>query len=427
MTGHLDQEEVPNPVPINGDLMKVFEHQAVPGADDVFWWGRANPGYKVVTSAAFNYDKPIAMAETYSAYEKVDESILLKAAMDQFALGINVQFPTAGIETRATNVPELNRFTGRMSYLLQGGRHVADVAVLYPIASLQACYEFKEPFSRPDGSLESAEPDPGVNWSYGYEGGVPPPEIDYLDVGARLFFGLRLDYTFLHPEVLERRCLIRDDRLVLDNEVNREEYRVLIVPGGDTLHVATARKIRAFYEHGGAIMATSRLPFRSAEFGRDREVREATRAVFGASAPVAPPKGYDMVGNDAGGRAYFLPSPDVELLDAVLRQVIPVRDVEFREPMWPLKQGRAYEGALTYIHKVRADRDVYFFANSSDRRVDTEVVLRGEHALQVWDPHTGAVGTCQAKRGEVAGTKVTTLRLVLPPVSSLFYVEEARR
>ena len=381
----------------------------------------------MVTSAAFNYDKPVTMAETYAAYEKVDESILLKVAMDQFALGINFQFPTAGIETRATNVPELNQFTGRLSYMLQGGRHVADVAVLYPIASLQACYKFAEPLTRPDGSLGSAEANPWDNWQYGYKGGVPPPEIDYMDVGERLFFGLRVDYTYLHPEVLEGRCVIRDGRLVLENAENREEYRVLIVPGGDTLHVATARKVRALYENGGTVVATSLLPFRSAEFGRDREVRETMEAVFGASTLVVTSDGYQMVRNDAGGRAYFLPAPELRLLDAVLRQVIPVRDVEFREPMWPVLQDRAYEGALSYIHKVRAARDIYFFANSSDRAVDTEVVLRGEHTLRTWDPHTGALTSCQATHTTIGGAKVTTLRLVLPPVSSLLYVEEPRR
>jgi len=72
-TGHLDQEEAVNPVPINGDLMKVFEHQDIPGHDDIFFLGRSNRGYKVVTSAAFNYDKPVVMAETYAAYTKLDD------------------------------------------------------------------------------------------------------------------------------------------------------------------------------------------------------------------------------------------------------------------------------------------------------------------------------------------------------------------
>ena len=38
----------------------------------------------------------------------------------------------------------------------------------------------------------------------------------------------------------------------------------------------------------------------------------------------------------------------------------------------------AYNGALTYIHKVKNGRDIYFFANSSEKPVDTKVVLRGE-------------------------------------------------
>ena len=40
------------------------------------------------------------------------------------------------------SAPELNDYVGRLSYLLQHGRHVADVAVLYPIGSLQASYRF---------------------------------------------------------------------------------------------------------------------------------------------------------------------------------------------------------------------------------------------------------------------------------------------
>lgn len=36
----------------------------------------------------------------------------------------------------------MNDYVGRLSYMLQHGRHVADVAVVYPIASLEAWYNF---------------------------------------------------------------------------------------------------------------------------------------------------------------------------------------------------------------------------------------------------------------------------------------------
>lgn len=434
LTGHLDQEEVPNPTPINGDLMKMFEHQDVPGADDIFIWGRSNRGYKVVTSAAFNYDKPVMMTETYAAYRKIDEKILFQVAMDQYAMGVNFQVPTAGIERRARNVPDLNRYVGRMSYLLQGGRHVADVAVLYPIASLQGCYQFQTRGRQ--GERHAGRKLDGVavseNWHYAYTGGILPPEIDYMDVGEALYRGLRVDYTYLHPEVLESRCVIAGNQLVLNNKTNREEYGVLIVPGGDTLRVATANAVRDFYRQGGTVIATSRVAFRSAEPGRDPEVRQAMSDLFGLPAdalvknqiPTDSGRGYMMRRNPAGGRVLFVPKAEPALLETALKEVLPVRDVEFGEGMWPLKTGEAYDGALTYIHKVKHGRDVYFFANSSERPVATEVVLRGHKELGIWNPHTGERQPARYTHAESGGSPVTRVKLTLPAVSSLFYVQE---
>ncbi|MCL4488966.1 MAG: hypothetical protein M1570_12660 [Chloroflexi bacterium] len=435
--GHMDQEEVRNPVPVNGDLMKVFEDQDVPGADDIAFFGRANTGYKVVTSAAFNYDKPVIMAETYAAYATINEKNIFQVAMDQYAMGINFQVPWSGIDRRAKNVPDLNRYVGRLSYILQHGRHVADVAVLYPIASLQACYQFS-----PDPSPEEWTPDltshdlrkmQGPAWEYAYKGGNPPPEIDYMDIGETLFRGMRVDYTYLHPEVLETKCTAAGGKLTLNNKENREQYRVLIVPGGTTLRAATARKVRDFYQSGGIVIATSRLAFESAEAGRNAEVRQAIAQVFGLTpdgvargeVPVDSATGYYATHNRAGGRAYFLPKPDAALLTAVLKEALPTRDVEIQEGAWPIGKGTAFKGALTYIHKVKDGRDIYFFANSSAARaVDTTVLLRGSHKLRIWNPHTGEQQRAEFTRARSGGSDVTVVRLALPPVTSLFYIEE---
>ena len=449
-SGHMDQEEIPNPVPTNGDLMKVFEHQDVPGSDDVFWYGRSNRAYKIVTSAAFNYDKPTVMSETYAAYNPINDTIAFKQAMDQFAMGVSFQVPSGGMARRLKDVGALNRYTGRLSYMLEHGRHVADVAVLYPIASLQACYNFTpdpEPkdwtpayaaaLGLPKPPLGDAEyaallKQHGPSWLYAYMGGIVPPEIDYQDVGEALYRSLRIDYTYLHPEVLEGRCEVNQKRLVLNNKENREEYRVLIIPGGNTLSAAAAKKVGEFYQNGGTVVATRRLPYLSAEFGRDKEVQRVVSDMFGipSNALVAgtvhtdQKRGYLVRTNKAGGRAFFLPRGEPELLNAVLKQVLPVRDVDIREAIWPLKEGREYDGALTYIHKVKNGRDIYFFANSSERQVDTKVVLRGKKDLSIWNPHTGAREQAQATLAKAGGGEVTVVRLVLSPVSSLFYVQE---
>jgi hypothetical protein len=209
----------------------------------------------VVTSAAFNYDKPVVMAETYAAYSKLDDRTVFQTAMDQYAMGINLQIPWVGIN-QVKDVAALNDYVGRLSYLLQHGRHVADVAALYPIAALQACYTFaggqvpENVKSETDRSVTKLAKAMGPAWEYAYNGGIPPPEIDYMDVGEILYRGLRVDHTYLHPEVLENRCVIGERKLILNNFENREEYRVLVVPGGNTLSYAAARKIEGVLSEG---------------------------------------------------------------------------------------------------------------------------------------------------------------------------------
>ncbi|MCK4749270.1 MAG: hypothetical protein KAT15_19590, partial [Bacteroidales bacterium] len=433
LSGHMDQEEIANPVMINGDLMKVFEYQDVPGADDIFWWGRSNPGYKIVTSASYNYDKPVTWAETYAAYRACDRDTAYKVAMDQYAMGINMQTPSSHQLESALSVEELiefNQYIGRLSYLLQGGRHVSDIAVLYPIASAQAYNVF------------------GEGWEYAYTGGRIPPELDYQDVGEDLFRRLRIDFTYLHPEVLEERCYIGEGQLILDNEINKESYRVLVLPGGNTIHAATAKKVLEFFMQGGKVIATSRLPIYSAEFGKDEVVRKAMAEIFGISREALMMNSPDMDrpylknANPDGGRAFFIPVSNSALLGEVLDLCLPVRDVVFEEPEWIIgdwaeykkglkldspewmdMQKPEYDGALTYTHKVKSGRNVYFFANSSENEVMTRVTIRGKKQLAIWDPHSGSTVGLPGKTSMVNGTEVTEFELSLPRIYSLFIVE----
>ena len=101
-----------------------------------------------------------------------------------------------------------------------------------------------------------------------------------------------------------------------------------------------------------------------------------------------------------------------------------MRDVNIQAPIPLLKKGPDYDGALTYIHKIKFGKDIYFFANSTDKDVDTKVILRGKKALSIWNPHTGEMRPPEASAGEAGGQPVTTVRLALPATSSLFYVGE---
>jgi len=543
LTGHADQEEVANPViGTVGDLIKAFKYQSMPGIDQVFAYGRASRAYKVVSSAACNYDRPQVMVECYGGMD-LPMPNLYKEAMDQFAKGINTMVPHAVWYDPATIVfrpdlspkaptygpalPVYNQYIGRLQRLLQGGRHVADIGVLYPIATLQAGSWFG----------------PGNP----YEGCVDVAEADYMQVGEALSLGVRRDFTFVHPEVLEECCAVDGATITLNNKVNHERWRAFIIPGSRCINVGTLRRIKQFYDQGGTVIATTRLPDRAAEFGADAEVRKLVADIFGPA--VAPQsdaprvsasstwsdggfdadkamdgstqtrwnaadgaegaqwlevnlgktqtvagvvvnevfdrvRGYriqtwdgtawvdqakgnqlgerkeitfaavattkvrllmEAVTSDSasiaewtirgadgrnlfereatachrnakGGMAWFLPSPDVAALKAVLSEALPDGDVVIGQEL-PVNGGN-----FSYIHKVKDGKSIYFFGNSSDTAVDTWVALRGKLALETWNPHDGKIGPAEVVHIVGKEGPVTRVHVKLAPICSLFFV-----
>jgi len=279
LTGHVDQEEIVNPVATCGDLMKAFKYQDIPAMDQIFHYGRSSKIYKVISSSANNYDRKFVATECFGAIRKMPVKNLYKEAMDQFAKGINFMEPhavwyTDDVEiqpdlsptskTFGPSLPAYNEYIGRLQSMLQGGEHVADIGVLYPIASLQGSYHF-------------GPGDPGM-------GGIIPAEADYLDIGEMLSLDIRRDYTFIHPEILDEKCRISGKKMQLMNTVNREEYKIFIIPGSQTIQLSNLQKIKNFYDQGGVVIATSVLPDHAAEFGKDVEVQTLVKSIFGEDA-----------------------------------------------------------------------------------------------------------------------------------------------
>jgi hypothetical protein len=197
-------------------------------------------------------------------------------------------------------------------------------------------------------------------------------------------------------------------------------------------------KIKQFYDAGGMVIATGELPTKSQEFGKDHDVQNAIADVFGV-APDEPILAdvrraqdrmnfyvfwYYVKKNAAGGQAIFLPVAHPWLMDYALKLVLPQRDVDIQMPIASIRTGTDYDGALTYIHKVKDGRDIYFFANSSPQAVDAKVVLRGTKKLTIWDPHNGTQRAVEFMAGEASGQGITTVRLALAPATSLFYIGE---
>lgn len=416
-TGHQDQEEVVNQTAIAGDLMLSLKHQDIPGVDKI--GGRlAERIYKVVSSAANNWDKGLVMSESYGAMGDIPEEELYQIAMDQYTKGINQLIPHAvWYDTdQVFFKPELswrhpgyawglkayNRYVARLNVLLQShARHVADIAVLYPVATMQAEHRMEGPL------------DP-------YWGGVEIPELDYVDVGEWLFTEIGRDFTFVHPEVLNEKCAVEGDTLKLSNPVNSESFKVMILPGHTTIGWENLRKVRAFFDAGGKVIATGTLPNRSAEFGKDAEVVATMQAMFpnaplgGGGSAAAAAAGGSVVSstNQRGGRAVFLPKPSAESLRATLDTMVEVPDVAFEVGQ-----------ELRCIHKVREGKDLFFFANLGPEPIDSWVQLRGTRDVELWDPHTGEIRPADLAHEHKGGEGVTRVRVSLGVLRSVFVVE----
>ena len=411
-----------NPLQSSGDAMLFYKHQGYPLTDYIHYYHHGVEGFSVPASAAYNYDRPVMVCEIYGNFHQKlpnDSNMLYRAGMECYARGVNALLPhgTWWDAAKMAIVPEIswrnpeigpelprfNRWAARCETLLRGGRHVADIGVLYPIADLEARYRVGEQ---------------KTNWGY-----MPVAGTDYFEIMRLLTGEIRRDFTLLHPEVIDERCRVDGAELSLDNKENRERFKVLLLPACRTIYLSNLKKVKQFYDNGGLVVATTCLPEQSAEFGRDEEVRRLTQAMFGPS-----------------GRGVFVAKPDERTLKQALDGRALVWDVRIdNAPEIPrvsrdgsdpyvnqsARNSNWYECGnrqFAAIHKVKAGADVYFFANSSALRVTADVTLRGRHDLELWDPHTGAVSPVSCSHDLEGAAEITRIRVDLGPIKSVFFV-----
>lgn len=387
-TGHQDQEEVLNPVSVSGDLMLCGKYMDIPGIDKIGGNRPAELFYKVVSSSAANWDKPFVMSETFGAMGNIPVEQLYSIAMDQYAKGINqlIQHAIWYNDSDVTFLPELswrnplysdalpqfNKFLSRLNYLLrQPGRTVADIAMLYPIQTLQAGHYL----DGPEGF---------------YAGGVRIPDTDYIDVASILTDSISRDFTFLHPEVLEQ-CTINKGMLHMNNKVNHQHFKVLILPGIKCISPESLEKAERFRKKGGHVIFTTTLPSQSAVFGVEpAEIERRVAAMLSAGK----------------NPAIFIPHPDKKNIATALESFGFVPDI-------------SVSGAdeLRHIHRICGKTHIYYFANIGPETISANLKLRDKSALKAYNPHTGFTESVYC--GDDG-----SLSLTLAPYESLFLVSE---
>lgn len=414
VSGHCPGNYDPQPVDMNGDPFKFYRSQPIPLVDVIFAYPTGRDGFKLISDGADYYDKPIVVAETFSSFSPPGKIEGYRRLMELYTRGINrlmgSGLPRSDVKGDKTDFAE---WVGRNSMMLQGGRRVSEIAIFYPIADLEAFYRFDAP-----------EYTKEMRW-----GTFVPYDNDFLAVGEMLLGEVHRDFTFLHPDfLLSDKIKIKGPSLELENKVNKQTYKMLILPGQTVISLKSLQRIKAYYDQGGIVVATSLLPSKAAELTGDEKTTQANnlkvqaiiKEMFGIDSSKPMPEGVSSINvNKLNGRTVFIRKPNGKLLDETIAKLNLDADVSFEGNPIPTSGG----GMLSYIHKIKDKQDIYYFANSSDDMVETIVEVRGKLSPVLMNPATGE--SLQIKKVTYInknGLEYTRFPLKLDPVTSTFVV-----
>ena len=138
----------------------------------------------------------------------------------------------------------------RLSYLLSQRHHRCDVAILYPVAAVEA-----------ESTAGKAAVQTAVQVAF--------------DTGCKLY-GKSVDFDYMDFESLDRAKIIGKEL-----HVSGEIYRVLILPAMKAIRHSTLQKALAFHRAGGIVLAVGTLPEASDRIGRDDpEVAAMVKELF---------------------------------------------------------------------------------------------------------------------------------------------------
>lgn len=397
LTGHQDNEERANPVGTSADLMKAFKHVRIPGIDKI---GGARPAerfYRIVSSAAYNFDRGFVMSETFGAMDCLPIELMYEIALDQYACGINMLILHAvwADEKKILFKPDLggndayysskikvfNEFLARLNAVLQNEDRVyANVAVLYPIETMQAEFRF-------DGPLTP------------YEGGVPADGLNYVQTGAVLE-NLGASFMWLHPETLAEKCSVADGKLRLENKIRHNEFGALILPDVKVASLKVMRKVLDFAKAGGAVVCIgARLPYASGGVAaEDAEIARLSKELSACRNFLQTDLAYPAV--LGGFLAKRISAPAL------------------------------FDGQnLKYIRKISEGKSTYFIANISGKKYGADITLAGRNFIML-NPMTGEISKiADAKESELiladgSAEIRTSFRLDLENLCGAIFTEE---
>jgi alpha-L-rhamnosidase len=269
-------------------------------------------------------------------------------------------------------MPDVTRYLQRVSYMMRQGQPVNDVAIYLPNDDARASFT---------------------------PGNVNLREVLERRMGRDLIprvLGSGFNFDFFDDDVLSQTGRIDQAALALGN--NR--YRIVILPGVETIPLGTYRKLEEFVRNGGILIATRNKPARQPGFtgkqSDDDQVREISARLF----------------DGTSARGHFLEDEATQLSGVLSGSLTP--DVALSPAA----------GEIGFVHRKLSDGEVYFLANTSNTAQNIKATFRvpGMNA-ESWDPMSGTVTSAKI---ENRSDKNVTMALALEPYGSRVIVFSKR-
>ncbi len=346
------------------DTLLNKSHIDIPMAE--FWVRALHPesmyyvDVRGAASAAHVYGKPLIATESFTGGGYESPYTLKKIADYWFTQGVNrLVFHTSAqkpLDTKPGNTmvgTHINRnitwaemakpfmtYVARVSYMLQQGSPVADLAYLLP------------------------------------EGA--PSTMPFWGAGLRPALPAGYDYDYINTDILlHRTSALPDGRIHVESSaaMHGMSYRVLVLPPTTQMTPEVAQKLHELVAAGATIVGARPIssPSLSHGSGADAEVKAVVNDLWG-----------DMDGVTLNQHSF---GKGMTYWGLTLGEVL----TRLKDP-----QDFASSGSLdnppAWVHRHTADSDIYFVANQADAPVHLDARFRvtGKD-VQVWQPMDGVV------------------------------------
>jgi hypothetical protein len=273
-----------------------------------------------------------------------------------------------------------NDYMTRMGYLLSGGRHVAKIAILYPLNSIWTNYT------------------PQVRNAVG---NAIEFDFNYL---TDTLLRLHVDFDYIDEDVMKD-AVVKDGKLCIRDE----EYSLLLLPPVTHIKENTLSTMEELYNQGGKVMGDAILPYGCLE-GNKENFTERIEKLFNVC-PVEVKKSFDNKSkmdysikineNGNGGKVVLIEGPGLYvnkpmevLKEAVLECVAPEIEIDSEE--------------VFYLHRIKDGKDFFFIINPVEDGREINVTITANGRPELWNLENGEINDMPVfqRNGEKASFKL---------------------